>query len=413
MARQIGRLTALAVSRAKAAGMYADGGGLYLQVTAAGARTWIYRFTLQGRTRDMGLGSLSAVSLSEARTRALEARRLKSAGIDPIGARDGQRATERAETAKQITFKDAAEAFIKAHQAGWRNAKHCDQWRNTLATYVYPLMGALPVQQIDAGLVVRVLEPIWTTKAETAGRVRQRIEAVLDSATARGYRSGENPARWRGHLENLLPALSKVRRVQHHPALPYTEIGAFMAELRKQAGLAARAMELLILTATRTTEAIAARWSEIDLEQKIWTIPAERIKAGREHRIPLSPAAVALLHQLAKTKVNEFVFPGRPGKPLSDGALLALLRRMTGSDLTTHGFRSTFRDWAAEQTNFPREVAEMALSHAIGDKVEAAYRRGDLLEKRRRMMEAWAAFAATKPAAGKVVIPMQRRNAEA
>ena len=402
MARQIGRLTALAVSRAKAAGMYADGGGLYLQVTAAGVRTWIYRFTLQGRTRDMGLGSLSAVTLSEARTRALEARRLKSAGIDPIGARDGQRATERAETAKQITFKDAAEAFIKAHQAGWRNAKHCDQWRNTLATYVYPLMGALPVQQIDAGLVVRVLEPIWTTKAETAGRVRQRIEAVLDSATARGHRSGENPARWRGHLENLLPALSKVKRVQHHPALPYTEIGAFMAELRQQAGLAARAMELLILTATRTTEAIAARWSEIDLEQKIWTIPAERIKAGREHRIPLSPAAVALLRQLAETKVNEFVFPGRPGKPLSHGALLALLKRMNGSDLTVHGFRSTFRDWAAEQTNFPRDVAEMALSHAIGDKVEAAYRRGDLLEKRRRMMEAWAAFAATKPPLGRL-----------
>ena len=293
------------------------------------------------------------------------------------------------------------------------DAKHGNQWRNTLATYVYPLIGALSVQQIDAGLVVRVLEPIWTTKAETAGRVRQRIEAVLDSATARGHRSGENPARWRGHLENLLPALSKVKRVQHHPALPYTEIGAFMAELRQQAGLVARAMELLILTATRTSEAIAARWSEIDLEQKIWTIPAERIKAGREHRIPLSPAAVALLRQLAETKVNEFVFPGRPGKPLSNGALLALLRRMTGSDLTTHGFRSTFRDWAAEQTNFPRDVAEMALSHAIGDKVEAAYRRGDLLEKRRRMMEAWAAFAATKPAAGKVVIPMQRRNVEA
>jgi integrase len=413
MARQIGRLTALAVSRAKPAGMYADGGGLYLQVTAAGARTWIYRFTLQGRTRDMGLGSLSAVSLAEARTRALEARRLKSAGIDPIGARDGQRATERAETAKQITFKDAAEAFIKAHQAGWRNARHCEQWRNTLATYVYPLMGALPVQQIDAGLVVRVLEPIWTTKAETAGRVRQRIEAVLDSATARGYRSGENPARWRGHLQNLLPALSKIRRVQHHPALPYAELGAFMADLRKQEGLAARAMELLILTATRTTECIAARWSEFNLDQRLWTIPAERIKAGREHRIPLPPAAVALLGKLAVAKVDEFVFPGRPGKPLSDGALLDLLKRMQRAGLTVHGFRSSFRDWAAEQTNFPRDVAEMALSHAIGDKVEAAYRRGDLLEKRRRMMEAWAAFVATKPAVGKVVIPMQRGTAEA
>jgi hypothetical protein len=298
MARQIGRLTALTVSRAKAAGMYADGGGLYLQVTAAGARTWIYRFTLQGRTRDMGLGSLSAVTLSEARTRALEARRLKSAGIDPIGVRDGQRATERAETAKQVTFKDAAEAFIKAHQAGWRNAKHRDQWRNTLATYAYPLIGAFSVQQIDAGLVVRVLEPIWTTRAVTAGRVRQRIEAVLDSATARGHRSGENPARWRGHLENLLPALSKVRRVQHHPALPYAEIGAFMAELRQQAGLAARALELLILTATPTTEAIAARWSEIDLEQKSGlSRPSASRRAGSTAspcRRPPSPCCTSL-----------------------------------------------------------------------------------------------------------------------
>ena len=236
MARRIGRLNALAVSRAKQLGMYADGGGLYLQVTGPEARSWVYRYARGGRTRYMGLGSLNAVSLSEARARAAEARRLASAGIDPIGARDGQRAAERAETAKQIAFKDAAEAFIRAHQAGWRNAKHCDQWRNTLATYAYPLIGALPVQQIDAGLVVRVLEPIWTTKAATASRVRQRIEAVLDSATARGYRSGENPARWRGHLESLLPAPSKVRRVQHHAALPYAQIGSFVAELRKQRG---------------------------------------------------------------------------------------------------------------------------------------------------------------------------------
>src|SRR6266481_2643888 len=239
MARQLGRLTALAVSRAKIQGMYADGGGLYLQVTGAGARSWIFRYTLDGRPREMGLGSLNAVTLSEARARAAEARKLKSAGIDPIGARDGQRATERAYAAKQVTFKDAAESYIKAHKAGWRSAKHGDQWNNSLATYAYPLMGALPVQQIDAGLVVRVLEPIWTTKAETASRVRQRIEAILDSATARGHRLGENPARWRGHLENLLPALSRVKRVQHHPALPYPEIGAFMAELRRQEGLAA------------------------------------------------------------------------------------------------------------------------------------------------------------------------------
>jgi integrase len=402
------RLTALAVSRAKSHGMYADGGGLYLQVTGAGARSWIYRYTLNGRSREMGLGSVTAVTLSEARARAAEARRLKSAGIDPIGARHGQRAAERAEAARQVTFKEAAEAYIKAHTAGWRNAKHGNQWRNTLATYVYPVIGALPVQKIDAGLVVRVLEPFWTTKTETASRVRQRIEAVLDSATARGQRLGENPARWRGHLDSLLPARTKVRRVKHHAALAYTELGAFMAKLRQQSGLTARAMELLILTATRTTECIAARWSEFDLDNKIWTIPAERIKAGREHRIPLSPASVTLLRQLAEANVNEFVFPGRPGKPLSHAALRMLLRRMNRSDLTVHGFRSTFRDWAAEQTNYSREVAEMALSHAIGDKVEAAYRRGDLLEKRRRLMEAWASYATAKPVAGKVV-PMRQR----
>jgi len=412
MARRIGRLNALAVSRAKRPGMYADGGGLYLQVTGPEARSWVYRYARGGRTRYMGLGSLNAVSLSEARTRAAEARRLTSAGIDPIGEREGQRAARRAEAARQVTFQDAAEAFIRAHKAGWRNAKHADQWRNTLATYAYPVIGTLPVQQIDSGLVVRVLEPIWTTKTETASRLRQRIEAVLDAATARGQRTGENPARWRGHLDSLLPARAKVQRVRHHPALPYAELGAFMAGLRKQQGLAARAMELLILTATRTTECIAARWSEFNLDEKLWTLPAERIKAGREHRIPLAPAAVALLRKLAEAKVNEFVFPGRPGKPLSNGALLALLKRMKRADLTAHGFRSTFRDWAAEQTNYPREVAEMALSHAISDKVEAAYRRGDLLEKRRRLMEAWASYAAAKPAAGKVVIPMQGRTPE-
>jgi integrase len=409
MAGRIGRLTALAVSRAKRPGMHADGGGLYLQITGSQGRSWVYRYARAGRTRYMGLGSFAAVSLAEARTRAAEARRLVSAGIDPIGARDGKLAIERVAAARQVIFREAADAFIKAHKAGWRSAKHASQWRATLATYVHPFLGALPVQQIDAGLVLHVLEPIWNEKPVTASRVRQRIEAVLDAATARGQRIGENPARWRGHLENLLPALSKVRRVQHHPALPYAELGAFMAELRKQDGLAARALELLILTATRTTEAVASRWSELDLDAALWTLPAERAKAGREHRIPLAPAVVALLRRLAKAKISEFVFSGRPGRHLSDRALLALLERMQRPGLTVHGFRSTFRDWAAEQTNFAREVAEMALAHAIGDKVEAAYRRGDLLEKRRALMESWASFAATKPGDGRAVIPIRRR----
>jgi integrase len=409
MAGRLGRLTALAVARLRRPGMYTDGGGLYLQVSGSQGRSWVYRWARGGRTRYMGLGSLTAMSLAEARVRAAEARTLVTAGIDPIDARDGKLAAERTARARQVTFRDAADAFIKAHEASWRSVKHGRQWRATLAAYVYPLLGNLPMQEIDASQVLRVLEPIWNEKPVTASRVRQRIEAVLDAATARGQRSGENPARWRGHLQNLLPALSKVRRVQHHRALPYAQIGAFMAELREQDGLAALAMELLVLTATRTGEAIAARWSEIDLDAALWTLPAERTKAGRVHRIPLAPAVVALLRRLAKAKISEFVFPGRPGRHLSDRALLALLERMQRRDVTVHGFRSSFRDWCAEQTNFSREVAEMALAHAVGDKVEAAYRRGDLLEKRRLLMESWASFATTKSPSGRAVIPLRPR----
>lgn len=409
MARQLGRLRGLTVSRAKSEGMHADGGGLYLQVTA-GARSWIFRYTLDGRSRAMGLGSLNAVTLSEARARAAEARRLKSAGIDPIGARDGLRVVARTEAAKQVTFQDSAESYIRAHKAGWRNAKHGAQWRNTLATYAYPLIGALPVQQIDAGLVIRVLEPIWSTKTETASRVRQRIEAVLDAATARGHRLGENPARWRGHLEKLLPAQSKVQRVAHHAALPYSEIGTFMASLRTQDGVAARSLAFTILTAARTGETTGATQDEIDKAAEVWTVPAERIKGGKEHRVPLSAPAAEIIKQMRKAHQGAFIFPGgRPGKPLSNTAMLKLLKRMGRDDLTVHGFRSTFRDWAAEQTNYPREVAEMALAHAVGDKVEAAYRRGDLFQKRQRLMDEWARYCGTARKAGKVV-PIRRAD---
>jgi integrase len=296
-----------------------------------------------------------------------------------------------------MTFKACAEAYMAAHQAGWRNPKHRGQWTATLTTYVYPHFGDLPVQVIDVGLVMKAVEPIWTEKPETASRVRGRIEAVLDWATARGYREGENPARWRGHLQNLLAPRSKVRRVEHYAALPYSKIGGFMAELHRQEGVAARALEFAILTTARTGEVIGAHWDEIDIARRLWTVSADRMKAGREHRVPLSDRAVEIIAEMKKHRLDgqEFVFTGARGGPLSNMALLMTLRRMGYAALTTHGFRSTFRDWAAERSEFPAEVAEMALAHVVGDKVEAAYRRGDLFEKRRQIMEAWCRFCST------------------
>jgi integrase len=411
MARAIGRLKALNVGRMVKPGRYHDGGGLYLQVRDRDRRSWLFRFMASGHARAMGLGSTADFSLAEARAKAAECRRLLHDGIDPIQARQDRQTQERLESARAITFRQCAEAYIAAHKEGWRNAKHADQWESTLATYAFPTFGHLPVQQVDVALVMKAVEPIWKTKTETASRVRGRIESVLDWATTRGHRRGNNPARWRGHLENLLPRRSKVQKVEHHPALPYEKVGAFMTELRAQECVAAEALEFLILTATRTSETIGATWKEIDLDRGLWSIPAERIKAGKEHRVPLGPAALAIVKEMAKARTGDFVFPGRKaGKPLSNMALLALLKRMKRADLTAHGFRSTFRDWAAEQTNYPREVAEMALAHAIGDKVEAAYRRGDLFEKRRRLMDAWAAFCSKKARTGQVV-PIRRADA--
>jgi integrase len=311
--------------------------------------------------------------------------------------------------ARALTFRQCAEAYIKAHKASWRNPKHAAQWPSTLSAYVYPIFGALPVQAIDVSLVMKVLEQevrgaangepasLWTTKPETAGRVRGRIESVLDWATSRNYRQGENPARWRGHLENLLPKKAKLRRVKHHAALPYAEIAAFMIELRQQDGVAGRALEFAILTAARTGEVIGAKWDEIDFAERFWVIPAERMKAGREHRVPLSDAALAILEDLRNVRQANFVFPrGKPGRPISNMAMLMLLRRMGRGALTAHGFRSSFRDWAAECTGFPAEVAEMALAHTVSDRVEAAYRRGDLFEKRRQLMEEWGRFCACR-----------------
>jgi integrase len=412
MARTTGRLTALKVERAKEPGMYADGGGLYLQVTEGGA-SWIYRYMLAGRAREMGVGPLALFGLSEARAKALDARRLRHEGIDPIEARRATRSKARLDAAKAMTFQECADAYIAAHRAGWRNSKHAGQWAATLTTYAVPVIGALPVAAVDTALVMKVIEPLWTTKPETASRLRGRIERVLNWAKARGYRIGENPACWRGHLDQLLPARSKVRKVEHHAALAYAELPSFLIELRDQEGIAARALEFAILTAARTGEVIGGRWSEFDLLDKTWTVPTERMKARREHRVPLSARALAILEEMKGHRAGDdgFVFPGgKNGKPLSNMAFLMLLRRMDRGDLTAHGFRATFKTWASERTSFQNEVVEAALAHVTGSKVEQAYQRGDLFEKRRRLMQQWATFCTTEPVERDKIVPMQRRG---
>jgi integrase len=303
-----------------------------------------------------------------------------------------------------MTFEKCAEAHIAAHKAGWRDGRTEAQWRQSLMAYVYPHFGVLSVQSVDISLVLKALEPIWTAKPETASRVRGRIESIIDWATARGYRRGENPARWRGHLENLLPKKSKVRGVAHYAALPFPETGAFIAELRQEEGVAARALEFLILTTARSSEVRGARWNEINMTERVWTIPVERMKAGKEHRVPLSDAAMAVVEKMDEIRQGDFIFPGiRAGRPIGKLSFFLVLRRIGRGDLTTHGFRSSFRDWAAERTGFPAEVAEMALAHTIGDAVERAYRRGDLFAKRRQMMDAWAKFCDAPTLTGEVV----------
>ena len=395
----MGKLTVLKMRSLYSPGRYGDGDGLWLQVRDADHKSWLLRFTLHGRAREMGLGSTGLVSLAEAREAGLEARRLLREGIDPLERRIAQRAAARAKEAP--SFREVAGFYTDAHNAGWKNAKHRAQWGATLDAYAHPVFGDRRIADVGTGEVMRALEPIWREKAETASRLRGRIEAVLDYAAARGWRTGENPARWKGHLANLLPSRSKLERVQHHAALPWAEVGAFVAKLRGQPGTGALALEFAILTAARTGEAIGATWSEIDLGGAAWTVPAERMKAGREHRVPLSGAALAVLRRAAALHGEGTPAPGAPvflgrgvGKPLSNMALLALLKRMGRADLTAHGFRSTFRDWASERTGVQREVAEAALAHTLRDKVEAAYRRGDLFEKRRRLMYDWTAWCA-------------------
>lgn len=409
MPRTQNRLPALKVNSLKEPGLHSDGGGLYLQIAPGGSKSWKFRYTFEGRVRDMGLGPLADVSLADARDQAAQHRKTVRQGTDPLEERKRQRDARALEAARAITFKDYALMYIEGRKSSWRSAKHAKQWAATLERFAYPHFGHLPIQDVDTAVIFKALKDIWEDKPETGSRVRERIEAILDAAKAIGFRDGDNPARWRGHLKNLLPM--PTRQVRHHPALPFVEVGAFMARLRAVDCLSARALELVILTATRTSEALGARWAEVDMDAGIWTIPAARIKAGKEHRIPLSVPVKMLLEKLAQTRVDEFVFPGgKKGKPLSNMALLTLLKRMDRRDITPHGFRSTFRDWAAEKTHFARDVVEMALAHAIQNKVEAAYRRGDLLPKRMKLMADWASYCES-PLPTALVALFPHRNA--
>jgi len=367
------------------AGRFTDGRGLMLVVKPSGARSWVLRYQLNGRRRDMGLGPYPEITLAAARERALVARRQIVERVDPLNA----------PAALSISFRRAAADLIASKSPGWRSAKHAAQWTSTLLNYADPILGRLNVNAIDTRHVLSVLRPVWTSKPETASRIRQRIEAVLDYAAAKGLRDGPNPSRWRGHLQNLLPKPSAVRRVQHHSALDWRDMPAFMAELGQRDGISARALQFVVLTAARSGEVRGLRWVEVDLRSHLWTVPADRIKAGKEHRVPLTARAMEILGEPGPTHALVFPAPADPDRPLSDMALTAVLKRMNRTAITVHGFRSTFRDWAGETTSFPREVIEAALAHRLKDRAEAAYARGDLFDKRRELMQAWEQFSSS------------------
>lgn len=401
-----GQLSAAKIRNIKTAGTYFDGAGLRLQVTKAGGKTWIFRFQINGKTREMGLGSFNDLTLKQARETASDMRALARQGIDPIAHRKAQQ--HQTADANVWTFDKCAKAYIDAHAPGWSNAKHVEQWRSTMQQYCSPVFGNLPVSAVDTGLVMQAIEPIWQTRTETASRVRGRIENILSWAIVRGYREGPNPAIWRGHLSMLLPARAKVQKVRHHPAMDYQDVSAFMKEIKPKISISAKALQFTILTACRTKEVIGARREEID--GNIWTVPLERMKATREHRVPLSTQALELLDSLPVTE--GWLFPSiHYHKPISNMAMLKFLKTdMQRPSLTVHGFRSSFRDWCAEQTNYPRELAEASLAHVLQDKTEAAYQRGDMLEKRRRLMQAWADYCDKVQAKSLADIVKIRRN---
>lgn len=398
MARAINRLSARAVQTLTEPGRHADGDGLYLVVDEGGGKRWVYLFRLAGRRREMGLGALRTVSLAQARDLAGKARALAAQGLDPVEARQAALPPPEPVPRAAPTFAAIADAFMDDRAGEWRNAKHRQQWRNTLTTYAANLW-AMPVSDIGTPEVLAALRPIWREKPETASRVRGRIERILDAAKVEGHREGENPARWRGHLEHTLPKAAKLSR-GHHAALPYRDVPAFVAALRARVADSARALEIIILTAARSGEVRGMRASEVDLDAAVWTVPAERMKGGRPHRVPLSRPALAILApRLAAVGPEDLLFTNTRGGALSDMVFEALFRRAKIDNITTHGFRSSFRDWAGDETDFPREVIEAALAHLVGDDVELAYRRGDAMEKRRQLMDLWASFVAAEKGA--------------
>lgn len=412
MARQLNRLTALQVSKMSKPGLYGDGGGLTLQITRAGVKSWLFRYMREGKAYGMGLGATHTIGLSEARQKALDARKLLADGLNPMIVKKQKLLAVALEHAKMMTFDQCAAAYIEAHKASWKNAKHIGQWTNTLATYASPVFGQQSVANVDTALIMKCLSPIWQSKTETASRLRGRIESVLGWATTSGYRTGENPARWKGHLENLLATIGKSSRTKNLPSLPWQRIGEFMLALKARHGVASKAVEFAVLTACRSGEVRGAQWSEFDIAERVWTIPSARMKAGREHQVPLSEAALSLLmsirhiHMVSVDQLNipagsRFVFAGTKTQALSDMSLTAVIRRMNaeaekpiwidanGDGITVHGFRSSFRMWAAEMTAYPREVAEHALAHQLPDAVERAYQRGTQFSKRRALMAEW------------------------
>lgn len=402
--RQLHRLTALKIGKLDAPGHYPDGGNLYFQISETGSRSWILKFTLRGKSREMGLGPLSAVSLAVARVEAAKCRDLLREGIDPIEARKVEQNKRAQEATGPRLFKAAATAYIAQHRDGWKNKKHAQQWENSLTTYAYPLLGDLDVRDIDTALIVRVLQPIWMAKRETAFRLRGRLECILDAEKALGNREGENPVRWRGHLDKLLPKQNRRKKIKHHPALPWQEIPEFMSALRAVAAPTARMLEHLILTAVRTQEVLYARPEEFAMDYRVWTVPGERMKMELPLRVPMADRLVELVTEAMKGARDGWLYPGRKkGKPYSNMAMLKVLERMGYGHITVHGFRSTFRDWVAECTEYADSLAEKALAHAIQNESEAAYRRGDMLERRRKMMADWARFCAGETA---TIIPI-------